>query len=143
MATSQLCTILVRDGLAGSDIRPLPRLPATATRGVSSKNSRSFTPRPADPTTVAFSLNRSELSGFPALASVLDAYHRALDITAVQFHRMLRDDFSALKEKHADAVYKMMTDRGADLTTYSEAEKEVLWLTLVEEVRKGGMRLPA
>src|SRR5258708_18248415 len=26
--------------------------------GVSSKNSRSFTPRPADPTTVAFSLNR-------------------------------------------------------------------------------------
>jgi hypothetical protein len=75
--------------------------------------------------------------------SVLDAYHRALDITAVQFHRMLRDDFSALKEKHVDAVYKMMTDRGVDLTTCSEAEKEVLWLTLVEEARKGGMRLPA
>ena len=75
--------------------------------------------------------------------SVLDAYHRALDITAVQFHRMLRDDFSALKEKHADAVYKMMTDRGVDLTTCPEAEKEVLWLTLVEEARKGGMRLPA
>ena len=75
--------------------------------------------------------------------SVVDAYHRALDITAVQFHRMLRADFSALKEKHADAVYKMMTDRGIDLTTCSEAEKEVLWLTLVEEARKGGMRLPA
>jgi len=75
--------------------------------------------------------------------SVVDAYHRALDITAVQFHRMLRADFSALKEKHADAVYKMMTDRGVDLTTCSEAEKEVLWLTLVEEARKGGMRLPA
>src|SRR6266849_11195194 len=73
--------------------------------------------------------------------SVVDAYHRALDITAVQFHRMLRDDFSALKEKHADAVYKMMTDRGFDLATCSEAEKEVLWLTLVEEARKGGMRL--
>jgi hypothetical protein len=56
---------------------------------------------------------------------------------------MLRADFSALKEKHADAVYKMMTDRGIDLTTCSEAEKEVLWLTLVEEARKGGMRLPA
>ncbi len=75
--------------------------------------------------------------------SVVDAYHRALDITAVQFHRMLRADFSALKEKHADAVYKMMTDRGIDLTTCSEAEKEVLWLMLVEEARKGGMRLPA
>src|SRR5712671_7250009 len=67
--------------------------------------------------------------------SVVDAYHRALDITAVQFHRMLRADFSALKEN----VYKMMTDRGIDLTTCSEAEKEVLWLTLVEEARKGGM----
>ncbi|HWN49811.1 MAG TPA: hypothetical protein VNO18_08295 [Xanthobacteraceae bacterium] len=75
--------------------------------------------------------------------SVVDAYHRALDITAVQFHRMLRDDFSALKEKHADAVYKMMVDRGVDLMTCSEAEKEMLWLTLVEEARKGGMRLPA
>jgi hypothetical protein len=75
--------------------------------------------------------------------SVLDAYHRALGITALQFHRMLRDDFSALKEKHADAVYKMMMDRGVDLMTCSEAEKEVLWLTLVAEARKGGMRLPA
>jgi len=75
--------------------------------------------------------------------SVVDAYHRALDITAVQFHLMLRDDFSALKEKHADAVFKMMTDRGVDLMTCSEAEREVLWLTLVEEARKGGMRLPA
>jgi hypothetical protein len=56
---------------------------------------------------------------------------------------MLRDDFSALKEKHADAVYKMMVDRGVDLMTCSEAEKEVLWLTLVEEARNGGMRLPA
>ncbi len=74
--------------------------------------------------------------------SVLDAYHRALDITAVQFHRMLRDDFSALKEKYADAVYRMMMDRGVDLMTCSEAEKEVLWFTLVEEARKGG-RLPA
>jgi hypothetical protein len=75
--------------------------------------------------------------------SVVDAYHRALDITTAQFHRMLRDDFSALKEKHADAVYKMMVDRGVDLMTCSEAEKEVLWLTLVEEARNGGMRLPA
>jgi hypothetical protein len=38
-------------------------------------------------------------------------------------NRMLRDDFSALKEKHADAVYKMMMDRGVDLMTCSEAEK--------------------
>jgi hypothetical protein len=75
--------------------------------------------------------------------SVADAYHRALDITAVQFHRMLRNDFSALKEKHTDAVYKMMVDRGVDLMTCSEAEKGVLWLTLVEEARNGGMRLPA
>ena len=75
--------------------------------------------------------------------SVVDAYHRALDISADQFHRMLRDEFSALKEKHADAVYKMMADRGVDLMTCAEAEKEVLWLTLVEEARKGGMRLPA
>src|SRR5260370_42628618 len=56
--------------------------------------------------------------------SVLDAYHRALDITAVQFHRMLRDDFSALKEKHADAVDTMMTARGVDLAMCSEAENE-------------------
>ena len=83
------------------------------------------------------------LGKWEADESVEDAYHRALDITAVQFHRMLRDDFSALKEKHADAVYKMMVDRGVDLMTCSEAEKEMLWLTLVEEARKGGMRLPA
>jgi hypothetical protein len=74
---------------------------------------------------------------------VVDAYHRALDVTAVQFHRMLRDDFSALKEKHTDAVYKMMVDRGVDLVTCSEAAKGVLWLSLVEEARNGGMRLPA
>ena len=86
----------------------------------------------------AFHLGKWELD-----ESVADAYHRALDITADQFHRMLRDEFSALKEKHADAVYKMMADRGVDLMTCAEAEKEVLWLTLVEEARKGGMRLPA
>ena len=75
--------------------------------------------------------------------SVADAYHRALDVTDAQFHRMLRDDFSALKEKHGDAVYRMMVDRGVDLMTCSEAEKDVLWLTLIDEARKGGMRLPA
>jgi hypothetical protein len=37
----------------------------------------------------------------------------------------------------------MMVDRGVDLVTCSEVEKKVLWLTLVEEARKGGMRLPA
>src|SRR5260370_7067552 len=57
-----------RVGLVGSAVRHLQGIPATSTRGVSSKNSRSFTPRPADPTTVGFSLNRSELSEFPALA---------------------------------------------------------------------------
>jgi hypothetical protein len=74
--------------------------------------------------------------------SVTEAYHRALDITAAQFHRMLRDDFSALKEMHADVVCKMMVGRGLDLMTCSEAEKEALWHTLVEEARNGGMRLP-
>ena len=55
---------------------------------------------------------------------------------------MLREDFNALKAKHAEAVCKMMMDRGVDLMTCSEAEKEALWFTLVEEARNGGMRLP-
>ena len=75
--------------------------------------------------------------------SVVDAYHRALDITAVQFHRLLRDDSSALQEKHEEAVYRMYEAAGVDLTTATAGEKASLRVRLIDEARKGGMRLPA
>lgn len=75
--------------------------------------------------------------------SVADAYHRALDITAAEFHRLVQDDCSVLKEKHTGALCKMMADRGVAVKTCSEAQKAPLWVTLVDEARKGGMRFPA
>ena len=99
-------------------------------------------PKPMPEPSVGMYLCAFHVGKWEADESVVDAYHRALDVTAVQFHRMLREDFSVLKAKHTDAVYKMMVDRGVDLMTCSEAEKEALWFTLVEEARNGGMRLP-
>ena len=75
--------------------------------------------------------------------SVKDAYHRALDITADQFHQMRRDDCGALQEKHADAIHRMYGAAGVNLTTATEAEKASLRLRLRDEARKGGMRFPA
>jgi hypothetical protein len=43
--------------------------------------------------------------------SVQEAYHRALDVSAAQFHRMWRDDCGALQEKHADAIHRMYEAR--------------------------------
>jgi hypothetical protein len=74
--------------------------------------------------------------------SVEDAYHRALDITADQFHRMLRDDWSALQQKHEEAVYRMYQAAGVDLMTATEGEKGSLRARLIDEARKGGMRFP-
>jgi hypothetical protein len=48
-----------------------------------------------------------------------------------------------LTEKHTNALCKMMANRGVAVKTCSEAQKAPLWLTLVDEARKGGMRLPA
>jgi len=75
--------------------------------------------------------------------SVADAYHRALDITPAQFHRMLRDDYGALQEKHANAIFKMYEAAGVDLTTATDGEKASLRTRLIDEARKGGMRFPA
>jgi hypothetical protein len=75
--------------------------------------------------------------------SVEDAYHRALNITAAQFHRMRRDDDGALQEKHTDAVDRMYEAAGLNLKTATEAEKASLRLRLIDEARKGGMRFPA
>ncbi len=75
--------------------------------------------------------------------SVEDAYHRALNITADQFHHMRRDDDGALQEKHADAIHRMYGLAGLNLTTATEAEKASLRLRLIDEARKGGMRFPA
>ena len=72
-----------------------------------------------------------------------DAYHRALNITADQFHRMRRDDDGALQEKHADAIHRMYEVAGLNLKTATEAEKASLRLRLVAEARMGGMRFPA
>ena len=75
--------------------------------------------------------------------SVEDAYHRALDITADQFHRMRRYENGALQEKHADAVHRMYELAGLNLKTATEAEKASFRLRLIDEARKRGMRFPA
>jgi hypothetical protein len=83
------------------------------------------------------------LGKWEADESVEDAYHRALNITAAQFHRMRMDNNGALQEKHADAIHRMYEAAGVDLTTATEAEKASLRLRLMDEARKGGMRFPA
>jgi hypothetical protein len=75
--------------------------------------------------------------------SVEDVYHRALNVTDVQFRRMQRDDSGALQEKHADAIHRMYEVAGLNLKLATEAEKASLRLRLVAEARKGGMRFPA
>jgi hypothetical protein len=83
------------------------------------------------------------LGKWEADESVEDAYHRALDITATQFHRMRRDDSRALQEKHADAIHRLYEAGGVNLRTASEGEKASLRMRLMDEARKGGMRFPA
>jgi hypothetical protein len=75
--------------------------------------------------------------------SVVDAYHRALNITPDQFHDMRKDDDGALQEKHADAIHRMYEVAGVNLKTATEPEKASLRLRLLAEARKGGMRFPA
>jgi pyrroloquinoline quinone (PQQ) biosynthesis protein C len=83
------------------------------------------------------------LGGWEADESVADAYHRALDITAAQFHRMRWDDGGALREKHADAIHRMYEAAGVDPKTATESEKATLRTRLMDEARKGGMRFPS
>ncbi len=83
------------------------------------------------------------LGKWEADESVEDAYHRALDITAAQFHRMRSDDNGALQEKHADAIHRMYEAAGVNLKTASEGEKASQRMRLMNEARKGGMRFPA
>ncbi len=83
------------------------------------------------------------LGKWEADESVEDAYHRALDITAAQFHQMKRDDYGALQEKHADAIHRMYGAGGVNLKTATEGEKASLRMRLMDEARKGGMRFPA
>jgi hypothetical protein len=75
--------------------------------------------------------------------SVVDAYHRALDITTAQFHRMQGDDYGALQERHADAIHRMYEAAGVNPMTATEGEKASLRMRLMDEARKGGMRFPA
>jgi hypothetical protein len=75
--------------------------------------------------------------------SVEEAYHRALDVSATQFHRMWWDDCGALQEKHVDAVHRMYEAAGINLKTASEQEKASLRMRLMDEARKAGMRFPA
>ena len=83
------------------------------------------------------------LGEWEADESVEDAYHRALDVTAAQFHQMRREDSRALQEKHADAIHRMYEAAGVNLKTATEDEKASLRMRLVDEARKGGMRFPA
>ncbi len=83
------------------------------------------------------------LGKWEADESVEDAYHRALDVTAAQFHRMRTDDSSALQEKHADAIHRMYEAAGVNPNTATEGEKASLRMRLMNEARKGGMRFPA
>src|SRR5258706_2717302 len=89
------------------------------------------------------SLCAFHLGKWEADESVEDAYHRELNITAAQFHRMRMDNNGALQEKHADAIHRMYEAAGVNLTTATEAEKASLRLRLMDEARKGGMRFPA
>jgi hypothetical protein len=75
--------------------------------------------------------------------SVVDAYHRALNITDDQFRSMRRDNGGALEEKHADAIDRMYEVAGLNPKTATEAEKASLRLRLMAEAKKGGMRFPA
>jgi hypothetical protein len=74
--------------------------------------------------------------------SVEDAYHRALDITSAQFHRMQRDDYGALQRKHTAAMHRMYEAAGVNPITASEGEKASLRMRLMDEARKRGMRFP-
>lgn len=82
------------------------------------------------------------LGKWEADESVEDAYHRALDITAAQFHYMRRQDYAALQERHADAIHRMYEAAGVNLKTATESEKAALRMRLIDEARKGGMRFP-
>jgi len=83
------------------------------------------------------------LGKWEADESVEDAYQRALDITAAQFHHMRGDDNGALQERHADAIHRMYEAAGVNLKTASEGEKASLRTRLIDQARKGGMRFPA
>jgi hypothetical protein len=83
------------------------------------------------------------LGKWEADESVEDAYHRALDITAIQFYRMRRDDRGPLQDKHADAIHRMYQAAGIDSKTATESEKAALRGRLMDEARKGGMRFPS
>jgi hypothetical protein len=83
------------------------------------------------------------LGKWEADESVEDAYHRALDITAAQFHRMRREDCGALQERHTDAIHRMYEAAGVNLKTATESEKAGLWMRLMDEARKAGMRFPS
>jgi hypothetical protein len=72
---------------------------------------------------------------------VEDAYHRALNITAAQLHRMRTD--GTLQAMHVDAIRRVYEAAGLNLKTATEAEKASLRLRLIDEARKGGMRFPA
>ncbi len=83
------------------------------------------------------------LGKWEADESVVDAYHRALDITPAQFQRLRRHDNGALQEKHADAIHRMYEAAGVNPKTATESEKASLRMRLMNEARKGGMRFPA
>jgi trehalose/maltose hydrolase-like predicted phosphorylase len=83
------------------------------------------------------------LGKWEADESVQDAYHRALDITAAQFHLMRREDYGALQERHADAIHRMYEAAGVNLKTATESEKTALRMRLMDEARRGGMRFPS
>jgi trehalose/maltose hydrolase-like predicted phosphorylase len=93
--------------------------------------------------TVEMYLCAFHLGKWEADESVEDAYRRALNITAAQFRRMQRDDYTTLQEKHVDAIHRMYEAAGVDLKTATEAEKALLRMRLIDEARKGGMRFPA
>jgi hypothetical protein len=83
------------------------------------------------------------LGKWEADESVVDAYHRALDVTTAQFHQMRRDDRGALQQKHVDAIDRVYEAAGLNLKTATEGEKASLRLRLMHEARQGGMRFPA
>jgi hypothetical protein len=83
------------------------------------------------------------LGKWEADESVIDAYYRALDITALQFHRMRRDDNGALQEKHADAIHRMYEAGGVNIKTATPGEMAALRTRLIDEARKAGMKFPA
>src|SRR5712675_3038763 len=88
--------------------------------------------KPMPQPSVGMYLCAFHLGKWEADESVVDAYHRALEITAAQFHRMQGNDCGDLQERHAAAINRLYEAAGVNLTIATEAEKASLRMRLMD-----------